>query len=492
MTAPPESEMLAEPAVAPETTPPHELANPTVGAITIPVGNVSLKANPVAPVSFVPWMMLKVRILVPPAPMVDGLKTLPRPGGPTTARVAVLLVAPVPPSVEVSVLVVLLTLIAVVPFTLRLMVHDPPANSVPPDRFNDVEADVAPPTVPLQVFVNAGVAATCRPLVRVSVKATPLSEFKALGFVMVKVNVVFPFNGIVDAPNALLIVAGARTVSVAVLLTAPVPVCVEEIVPVVFGLAPTVVPVTFTLSVQVLPGAALVPPVSETLPPLAAGVPPQVFVRFGVAATAKPAGKASLKATPVRAVVLPAGLAIVKVSVVVPLSGTVGAPKALLIVGSANAVRVAVLLAVPVPPLVEVTAPVVLGKLPGAVAVTFTLTAQLALTATAPPVSETLPEPAVAVGVPAQVFVRPGVAAITRPVGNVSLKATPVRAAALDTGFVIVKVSVVVPFTPIEGAPKALLIVGGATEFRVAVLLAVPVPPLVELTAPVVLDKLPA
>jgi len=50
---------------------------------------------------------------------------------------------------------------------------------------------------------------------------------------------------------------------------------------------------------------------------------------------------------------------------------------------------------------------------------------QLVLTATVPPVSATLPEPAVPVGVPAQVFVRFGVDATTKPVGNVSVNATP-------------------------------------------------------------------
>ena len=50
---------------------------------------------------------------------------------------------------------------------------------------------------------------------------------------------------------------------------------------------------------------------------------------------------------------------------------------------------------------------------------------QVVLTATVPPVSETLPEPAVAVGVPEQVFVNPFGVATTNPVGKVSLNATP-------------------------------------------------------------------
>lgn len=133
-----------------------------------------------------------------------------------------------------------------------------------------------------------------------------------------------------------------------------------------------------------------------------------------------------------------------------------------------------------------------LGLAPAVVPVTFKLKVQLLLVATVPPVNETLPEPAVAVGVPAQVLFIFGVEATTSPAGRASVNATPVRDAELAAGFVIVKVSDVEPLTATVDAPNALLIVGGADAFRVAVLLAVPVPPLLELTAPVVFGKLPA
>jgi hypothetical protein len=45
-------------------------------------------------------------------------------GGATTLRVAVLLVAPVPPSVELTAPVVLLASPSTVPFTSTLKVHD--------------------------------------------------------------------------------------------------------------------------------------------------------------------------------------------------------------------------------------------------------------------------------------------------------------------------------------------------------------------------------
>ena len=184
----------------------------------------------------------------------------------------------------------------------------------------------------------------------------------AAGLVIVNVSVVVPPTA-TDPAKALLIVGGATTVRLATLLGAPAPLCVEETVPVVFDRVPAAVPVTLTLNVQLLL-IANVPPVSKTVPAAATGVPAQVFVRLGVDATVKPVGNVSLKAKPVRASVFAAGFVIVKVSVVDAFSGTLDAVNALLIVGAAAAIRVAVLLTVPVPPFVELTVPVVSGKLP--------------------------------------------------------------------------------------------------------------------------------
>src|ERR1700730_4766496 len=163
-----------------------------------------------------------------------------------TVSDAVLLVAPVPPSVEVIVLVVLLIVPAAVPVTLMLNVHDPPAPTVPPDKLTEVEPATAV-AVPLQVLASAFGVATTRPPVNVSVKLTPVIEVEPLGLLIMKVSEVDALITIAPEPNALLIVGGPTTVTVAVLLTAPAPLCVEEIAPVVFTLAPTVVPVTFTL-----------------------------------------------------------------------------------------------------------------------------------------------------------------------------------------------------------------------------------------------------
>ena len=107
-----------------------------------------------------------------------------------------------------------------------------------------------------------------------------------------------------------------------------------------------------------LPPAASLPPDKLTvpLPAAAAAVPPQVLLTFGVDATTSPAGKMSVKAIPDRAMVF--GLPMAKLSPVVPFSGIELAPKVFVTDGGLATVRFA-LAVLPVPPLVELTAPVV-------------------------------------------------------------------------------------------------------------------------------------
>jgi hypothetical protein len=97
---------------------------------------------------------------------------------------------------------------------------------------------------------------------------------------------------------------------------------------------------------------------------------------------------------------------------------------------------------------------------------------------------------AVVVTEPPQAGVGPEVATVT-PAGNVSVKLIPVRFCEAF-GFVMVNVRLVVPPSSTLEAPNALLIVGAAATVNVAVLLVVPVPPLVDVTAPVVLFFTPA
>src|SRR5260370_19716485 len=225
-------------------------------------------------------------------------------------------------------------------------------------------------------------------------------------------------------------------------------------------------------------------------PATAVAAPPQVLVSpFGVATT-KPAGRLSVKATPVSGMGLIAGLVMVKVSEVEPFNGMLAAPKALVMVGGVATTRFAVAV-LPVPPLVEETLPVVFTKFPDAVPVIFTVRVQVLLAATVPPVSEILPEPATAVATPPQVLVSPLGVATTKPAGSVSVNATPVSATALTPGLVMVKCSDVVPFSGIAAAPKALAIEGGATTLMLADAVP-PTPPSFELILPVVLFCVPA
>src|SRR5215831_20223166 len=102
------------------------------------------------------------------------------------------------------------------------------------------------------------------------------------------------------------------------------------------------------------------------------------------------------------------------------------------------------------------------------------------------------PVPAVAVTVPPQVLLTPGVAATTNVAlpaplltGSVSLNATPVRSPLAGVaglfGLLMVKVTVVVPFSGMLPAPNAFAIVGGATTVIEALAVAL-FPPSVELT----------
>jgi hypothetical protein len=110
----------------------------------------------------------------------------------------------------------------------------------------------------------------------------------------------------------------------------------------------------------------------------AVNVPPQVLVGEGVAATCTPDGSASLTARPVSATVLAEGLMKVRVRVEFPPGAISAAAKAFVIVGGISTAIVA-LAVKPVPPLVELTAPVVLDATPEVVSDTVAVTVQLPL-----------------------------------------------------------------------------------------------------------------
>ena len=105
--------------------------------------------------------------------------------------------------------------------------------------------------------------------------------------------------------------------------------------------------------------AATVPPARLMLISAAAGVnvPPQVLTILGVVATTKLAGKASVKAKPLKATAF--GLAIVNVNVDAPPAGIAVGEKALLMVGLVRTVNTAVLLTVPAAPVCVEDTPLV-------------------------------------------------------------------------------------------------------------------------------------
>src|SRR5258708_39698492 len=115
--------------------------------------------------------MVKVSVLLVFSGMLVGLSAWEMVTGATSRRVAVLLVAPVLPLVELTVPVVFDTVPATVPVTFTEIVHVlPGVVMVPLLRLMLVDAATAV-TVPPHVLVTPGVLATCRPLVSVSLNA---------------------------------------------------------------------------------------------------------------------------------------------------------------------------------------------------------------------------------------------------------------------------------------------------------------------------------
>jgi hypothetical protein len=195
---------------------------------------------------------------------------------------------------------------------------------------------------------------------------------------------------------------------------------------------PPVVPVTLRATVQEL-FTASVPPLrlTEKPPATAVAVPPHVVVSALGVATTRPDGRVSVKDTPASATVFAAGLVIVSVRLVVPLTGMELAPNALAMLGDAITVTVAVAER-PVPPSFEVMALVELFFTPAEVPVTVICNAQLE---PGEPVAAKLkPEKVItlleAEMVPPQVK-RLGKSEVVRPAGSVSTNPTPVSAVEL-------------------------------------------------------------
>src|SRR5215470_18305804 len=217
--------------------------------------------------------MVKLRVEVPPVRIDVGLNPFIIVGASATLRLAEP-VLPWPPLVEVTLPVVLFFIPTVVPVMLTTTVQVPLAGMVPPLNVRVVSPAFGA-KVPPQEVLAPGVAATCNPEGSASVNPTPLSATVEFGFIIVKVSVVVPPTGMVEAPNPLLIEGGPTTVMLAEAVL-PVPPLVEVTLPLRLFLTPAAVPVTLTLIVQVLL-AGMVPPLKVRVvsPAFGAKVPPQ-------------------------------------------------------------------------------------------------------------------------------------------------------------------------------------------------------------------------
>ena len=195
-------------------------------ATVSPVGSVSVNATPVSETALAAgFVMVNVSEVVALSAMLLGLKTLAIDGGATTLMLADA-VPPVPPSVELTLPVVLFCVPAAMPVTLIENVQLVLAAKVAPARLITfvfcVAVIVPPPQEPVRPL---GVEIT-RPAGNVSLKPMPLSEAVVLLFWMVKLSEVEPFSGMLAAPKALMITGGPTTVMLA-LEVLPVPPSVD-------------------------------------------------------------------------------------------------------------------------------------------------------------------------------------------------------------------------------------------------------------------------
>lgn len=207
---PPVKETVPEPAVA-VAVPPQVFTRPLGFARTRLAGKLSVNPTPLSCTVFdAGLVMLMVRVATPPGAMVMGLNDLVIAGGATIVSPAVLLVAPVPASVEVIAPVVLSFVPAVVPVTATVKVQDDPADgeavNVPPDRLTLLLPAVAVIVPPPHEPVTVGVAATNNPAGRLSANPTPLRPLVVFGLIIVKLKALLEFNGMLVGLNDLVTV----------------------------------------------------------------------------------------------------------------------------------------------------------------------------------------------------------------------------------------------------------------------------------------------
>lgn len=279
-------------------------------------------------------------------------------------------------------------------------------------------------------------------------------------------------------------VGGPSTVRVAV-AALPVPPLAEVGASVVLLFTPVLVPVTLTEKVQ-LPEATIDAPLRLTveLPPGAAIVPPphEPVRPFGIETTT-PAGSVSEKATAVSPTAFADGLVTVKVSWAACPAGIDAGANPIETTGGATT-SIDAEAAGPAGASFETTPPVELTFVPPDTPVTLTEKVHDARAPSVAPERLMLVAPGAAVMVPPpQEPVTPGVVDMTSPAGSESVKCTPVSVSD-EFGFAIVKLIDVADPTAIEVAPKDCWIVAVPTNTGAEEEL--PVPPLVAVTGAVV------
>src|SRR5450631_2625149 len=427
-----------------------------VAATTTFAGNVSVKLMPDCAGLPAPFVMVNVRVDVPPWLIVVGANALL---SEACTTVSVWLVTPLvstPPTVMLAAPLVYTAAALLVTSTLTVQVLAPTAafTPVPPMVKVPVPAVAVMVGAPPQLFTTFGTAAITTPAGSASLKVRFARAGEPTGLVMVKVSVLGWLTPIVEGTNALVSDGSGCTVSddaVTLFVMRAVPPMLAALF--VYG-PPTTLEVTSTVTAHDATAPFIAAPVTVMVPLPAAAVTNagpaakpapagQLLVTFGVAATTTLAGSVSVKLMPA-CDGLPAPLVSVKVRVDVPPTLMVVGANALL---SDACVTVSVWLVTPLvstPPTDTLPAPLVYAF--AALLVTSTLTVQLLgptaeFTPVPPTVKVPAPATAVMVGAAPQLFTAFGTAAITSPAGSVSVKVRPVRAGA-PPGFAIVKVSV--------------------------------------------------
>jgi hypothetical protein len=206
------------------------------------------------------FVIVNVSTLVPFSGIVAASNDFAIKGGPTTVKVAGLLVPPGPLSFELMLPVVLLQTPVLEPVTVTLNEQLPLPASVPTVKLIVLGAMVE--TMPPPQAAVGPEFGTVIPAGSASLNVIPVSPSEAFGFVMLNVSMLVWPSRMLVGENDFIIVGADATVSEA---EAPVtldPPLAEPTTVVRLFFTPTVVPVTITLKLQLAP-AANVPPFNE-------------------------------------------------------------------------------------------------------------------------------------------------------------------------------------------------------------------------------------